>query len=121
MTRTQALAVARRLYGKQAGVRENRHESSAELRADATRRAVEASKRLEEIEKELRERLAALPWYVALIEERKHMSKVRSEARAWMHYHRCIMGRDIGIAFEVKAKGDNWADTVARAEAKGER
>lgn len=121
MTRAQALTVARRLYGKQAIVRENRHESSAEKRADAWRRAQEASARLDAIQTELHDRLAALPWYVALIEEKKQVNQARSDARAWIHYHRCTIGRDLGFAIEVKAEGDTWADAVANAEAKEKR
>jgi hypothetical protein len=118
MTRTQALTIARRLYGKSAMVRENRHPSSPERREEAARRVAEAKARLDAIEVELKERLAALPWYVALTDERTRLTKVRNEARGWIHYYRCIIGLNMGFACSVKAEGDTWAEATADAQAK---
>jgi hypothetical protein len=97
MTKLQALAKARKLFGPNAVVMDNGHPTSAEARADA------------------RCRLAALRAITAN-EWTKDFSKQKSELVALTHYYRCSVGR-VQLGFYcIEGEGDSFAEALDDAQ-----
>jgi uncharacterized protein (DUF4415 family) len=116
MSRSEALRAARRLFGKQAYVSELRHPSSPTLREQAVMKQRAAVWRLAEIDQEIKERLAALPWYEALVEERRRVTKAKQDGMGWAHYYRCRLIVDEKVFAAIKAEGDTWQETIDTAK-----
>jgi hypothetical protein len=117
MTRTEALKAARRLFGKGASVSEGRHPSSPEAREQALQKARAARWRVAEIDNELAERLAQLPWYAALTAERRKMQEAHKDGQGWAMYYRCRVGVANSMYVEHKSEGDNWQEAIDKAQA----
>jgi len=119
MTRDKAAREAQKRWGKKALIRVEQGLSSPERRADGDRRFAETQARIEAIDREMADRLAALDWYQALKDERKQVVAQKQRAMFDRFYHRFQVGQDeLGFAFLVLGKGDTWEEAFADADTK---
>ena len=119
MTRDKALREAQRRWGKKALIRAYDRISSPEERAEAREYFDAAKARIEAIDREIADRLAALDWYQALKAERAAMVKDKQTHIGRMSYYKFTVGRDsMGIAFAVEGQGDTWEMAFAQADAR---
>jgi hypothetical protein len=116
MTRDQAIKQAIKRWGKRAIVRACQTLSSPEKRADAGERFRAAKDRIDAIDAEIKDRLAALDWYQSLTTERRMLRLAQNVAAAERCHYKFAVGRDTGIAFHVCGQGDTWEQAFAAAD-----
>lgn len=120
MTRDKAQREAVKRWGKQGIVRASESLSSPEKRA-AARKLFDASKaRIAGIDAEIKERLAQLDWYQALLAEKRSLKDQWGQIQGTGHlsYYKFSVGKDIGYAFHVCGNGDTWEEAFADADEK---
>jgi hypothetical protein len=118
MTREQALAQARKRWGKTAYIRayDGIGLSSPESREEATARLRARRERVKAIDAEIDARLATLDWYVALKDERKMLTKGISEEGWQASHYKFLVGTCNGIGFAVQGQGDTWEEAFRAAD-----
>jgi hypothetical protein len=115
MTRQQAEREAKKRWGARAMIRAGEALSSPEKRAEAFAKIKASRERKEAIDREVKERLAAMGWYQALMAERQECLRVVSQTQGWASYRKFAVGRDIGTAFSIEGQGDTWEEAFAAA------
>lgn len=120
MNSTQALSRLRKLLGKNAAIRDDKHPSSPEMRAAAQKERIEASERRHACETAMTERrevvLAADAEYQRLRAEFLAAREVQKNAP--FPSYRYTGGTVSALFFHVTAQADTLAELVEKAEAK---
>lgn len=119
MTREQAVAKLRKLYGPKAYWRVGERQSSPERREAAGVEYAEAKRKYEAIKVRVEEWLKAQPEYQAMIAERRQLYEQKELAMGECFRYRFAVGaRENGIFTTLYGEGDTWEEAIAQAEAK---
>jgi hypothetical protein len=118
MTREQAIARLRRLYGQKAYWRVSDRISSPERRLAALEAHRARKAAIDALDLEIKERLAALDWYQKLITHKRQLREIDERERWGSSAYKFAVGRNIGYANEITGEGDTWEEAIEKAEAK---
>lgn len=119
MTRNQAVARLKRLYGQNLTYRVSEHGSSPEARAAARELKRQARERIAAIDAEIAERLKALDWFQALHAEKRQLRQTENQATGDMLHYKFSIGKRLDSMFSTTTgHGDTWEEAFAMAEAK---
>lgn len=116
MTREQAVKRLQKLYNSKAYWRVGQSISSPERRQEAREKRDANKTRIKAINDEIAQRLSELPWYMALIDEKRTLMNDRAEG--WMGYYKFSVGINKGLFIEITGHGDTWEQAISEAEAK---
>jgi hypothetical protein len=116
MTRTEAMARGKRIFGAEFLYRVGEKLSSADDRESIRQQRRELVAEREAIDAEVKERLAQLDWYVALQKRRSDIFHALRYAEGRSSYFKFQVGKREMGAFWIKGQGDTWEDAFADAE-----
>jgi len=116
MTNQQAVAKAKKRWGKTFYVRNSGHFSSPEQRKTALDAVLNARAEIKRIEEEVARRLAELDWYQELLKQRRECRQQISNTEGDAHHYRFSVGRASGLFNEIMGQGDTWEEAFAAAD-----
>lgn len=110
-----ALREAQRRWGKSAWIRKAKTPSDAASRIEAKAKRDETDARLLAIDKEIKERLAALDWYVQLTHERAGLTATKKRLTDTLLHRQC----HVGVGVRIMGWGDSWEEAFVDADKGG--
>jgi len=121
MTRQQAIKEGRKRWGAKASLRVRDKISSPEMRATASAATAALRARKEAIDAEVKARLAATDWYVALQTERRQIVATLQGTEWGGCYYKFSVGETLGIGTHIYGQGDTWEEAFRKADDYAER
>lgn len=119
MNAAQAKAALKKLYGDKAVWRYDENAPLADERDTVRSQLPTLKSAVEQLKAAMEARRAELlsdPEYVRLVSDYQAARKAREQAGSMSRHYRVMVGRSVGIGYEVKGEGDNWDEAIASAK-----